>query len=289
MARGLSRLRRVNHETSGDCAAPGRSAAPRRVPRGGERWALGGPDEHRLDSRLRQGREWRAAQRCRGPGEERGDRRGAHGDDRPQRGLRAAGDRTGDLRAPRPPHRERRTAAARGSPDRGHGASRLRSPSRGRRARGRHGDGRQSPAGDTDLGDRNQRDAAADPSPADRQPQLYRSGSACARRVRQPGLREPGRQHHDAENLHRRGAGTGVGQRVRRRRKSEKRPDRQQRQRRRRPGRQPREPLPAKRDPGVSSTDPELQGRVPKGLERDHHGHDPIRGQRLVRGRVLQL
>ena len=74
-------------------------------------------------------------------------------------------------------------------------------------------------------------------------------------------------------------------QRLHRRRQLQERPDPR---RRRRAGRQPRQPVPAERGPGVPGPDAELQGGVRKGLERDHHRDHPQRRQRLSR-RGVQL
>ena len=74
-------------------------------------------------------------------------------------------------------------------------------------------------------------------------------------------------------------------QRLHRRRQLQ---ERRHRRRRGRPGLEPGQPVPAERGAGVPGPDPELQGRVREGRERDHHRRHQERRQPLL-GRDLQL
>ena len=73
-------------------------------------------------------------------------------------------------------------------------------------------------------------------------------------------------------------------QRVHRRRQLQ---ERRHRRRRHRPGLQPRQPVSTKCGAGVPGADPELQGRIREGRERDHHRRHQERREPLYSGELF--
>ena len=148
--------------------------------------------------------------------------------------------------------------------------------------------------GDTHVRGGNKCDAAPDGAASQHEPKLLRPRRAGARSYRRAGLCEPvllERRRHRQIILVRR-ARARSSKRIHRWGKPEERSYRWRERHSRwdvRSGREPREPVPSRRHPGVSRHRTELQGGIPAIIRRDHCCHHEVWGERVVGGRLFRL